>query len=173
VTRGRIEILVGVDFSRESLRALRAARALAGRCGGRVTIAHVRPTSNVRAAVIEERGDLLRRNPERLSAAMAQHYANRLGGLRLSGEKTVLLRGVPGRALCREARRGYALLVLGDRGRGRVASFVLGSTVQVVLARSTIPVLVVRRFALERNLRLRRTGPKESLLPTRQGNVTA
>ncbi|HJW14528.1 MAG TPA: universal stress protein [Thermoanaerobaculia bacterium] len=161
MTRGRIEILVGVDFSRQSLGALRAARALAVRCGGRVTIAHVRPTSNVRAAVIEERGDLLRGNPERLSAAMAEHYARRLGGLRFAkGEKTLLLRGVAGRALCREARRRYDLLALGDRGRGRVASFLLGSTVQVVLARSTIPVLVVRRSALTRNLRLRRTGER-------------
>jgi nucleotide-binding universal stress UspA family protein len=146
VTRGRIEILVGVDFSRESLRALRAARALAGKSGGRVTIAHVRPTSNARAAVIEERGDLLRGNPKRLSAAMAEHYGRLLRGLRLgSEEKTLLLRGGAGWELCREARSGYDLLALGDRGRGRVASFLLGSTVQVVLARSTIPVLVVRR----------------------------
>jgi len=146
VTRGQIKILVGVDFSRESLRALRAARALAGKSGGRVTIAHVRPTSNARAAVIEERGDLLRGNPKRLSAAMAEHYARLLRGLRVSSEeKALLLRGGAGWELCREARRRYDLLALGDRGRGRVASFVLGSTVQEVLARSTIPVLVVRR----------------------------
>jgi nucleotide-binding universal stress UspA family protein len=146
VARGRLKILVGVDFSSESLRALRAARELAAKSGGRVTIAHVRPISNARAAMMEERGDLLRENPKRLSAAMAQHYARRLRELRLGPEeKTLLLRGGAGWELCREARGRYDLLVLGRRGRDRVASFLLGSTVQAILARSTIPVLVVSR----------------------------
>ena len=135
-----------MDFSRESLRALNAARALAAKSGGRVTIAHVRPISNPRAAMNEERGDLLRGNPRRLSAALAEHYARRLRELRLGPEeKTLLLRGGAGWELCREARGPYDLIVLGDRGRGRVASFLLGSTAQAVLTRSKIPVLIVRR----------------------------
>jgi len=144
VARGRIRMLVGVDFSRESLGALRAARALAARVGGRVTVAHVRPSSNMRAAVVENRGDLLRGAPAGLTAALADHYARRLGRLRRprSEEKVLLLRGVPGPALCRESRRGYDVLVLGVRGRGRVARFLLGSTVQETIARSPIPVLV-------------------------------
>lgn len=146
MARGRIRILVGVDFSRESLGALRAARMLAGLVGGHITLTHVRPTSNMRAAVVEERGDLLRRPPAGLSATMADHYARRLAGLRRPGskEKVLLLRGVAAPALCREARRGYDLLVLGDRGRGRVATFLLGSTVQEAIARSPIPVVVTR-----------------------------
>ena len=61
-----------------------------------------------------------------------------------SKERTLLLRGAASPALCREARRGYDLLVLGDRGRGRVASFLLGSTVQAAIVRSPVPVLVTR-----------------------------
>lgn len=144
MARGRIRVLVGVDFSRESFRALRAARALAAKGGGFPTVAHVRPPSNVRAAVAEERGDLLRGSPERLSFAMERHYARRLGSLGQRGGRTILLRGAPARALCAEARRGYDLLAVGSRGRGRVAAFLLGSTVQEVLRRSTIPVLVTR-----------------------------
>jgi nucleotide-binding universal stress UspA family protein len=144
VARGRMRILVGVDFSRESLGALRAARALAAKEGGRITVAHVRPTSNMRAAVVEERGDLLRKPAAGLSDAIADHYALRLDRLRRpgSGERVLLLRGVAAQALCREARRGYDLLVLGSRGRGRVAAFLLGSTVRTVIVRSPIPVLV-------------------------------
>ena len=138
MARGRIRILVGVDFSRESLGALRAARKLARMVGGRITLTHVRPTSNMRAALVEERGDLLRRPPD--------HYARRLARLRRPGskEEVLLLRGDAAPALCREARRGYDLLVLGDRGRGRVAAFLLGGTVQEAIARSPIPVLVTR-----------------------------
>jgi nucleotide-binding universal stress UspA family protein len=144
VARGRIRILVGVDFSPESLGALRAARTLAAKVGGRVTVTHVRPTSDLRAAVVEERGDLLRGEPGRLSAALADHYANRLGRLRRprSNENVLLLRGGASPALCREARRSYDLLVLGGRGRGQVAAFLLGSTVQEAIARSPIPVVV-------------------------------
>jgi len=71
---------------------------------------------------------------------------NRLGRLRRprSNENVLLLRGVASPALCREARRGYDLLVLGERGRGRVAAFLLGSTVQETIARSPIPVVVAR-----------------------------
>jgi len=75
---------------------------------------------------------------------MRRHYEKRLTPLRTRGGRTVLLRGVPSRALCAEARRGYDLLVLGTRGRGRVASFLLGSTVQDALRRSPIPMMVTR-----------------------------
>jgi nucleotide-binding universal stress UspA family protein len=138
-----LRLLVGVDFSRESLRALRAAQRLVTRVGGSVTAAHVRSPSNVTAAVAEERGDLLRAT-HRLGEALEAHYAKRLAALRPPGGRTVLLRGVPSRALCAEARRGYDLLVMGTRGRGRVASFLLGSTAQDALRRSPIPLLIAR-----------------------------
>ena len=146
MARGRVRILVGVDFSRDSLEALRAARALAAKVGGRITLTHVRPASNMRAAVVENRGDLLRGEPGRLSTGLADHYARRLGRLRRprSDEKVLLLRGAASPALCREARHGYDLLVLGERGRGRVAAFLLGSTVQETIVRSPIPVVVAR-----------------------------
>lgn len=140
----KLRLLVGVDFSRESLRALRTAWDLAERVGGSVTVAHVRSPSNVTAAVAEERGDLLRGRPAGLSAAMQKHYAKRLASLGKPGGRTILLRGDPARALSQEARRGYDLLVLGTRGRGRVASFLLGSTLQDALSRSPIPILVTR-----------------------------
>ena len=143
--RPQIRILAGVDFSPESRRALRAARDLARSCAGTITIAHIRPLSDVKAAVAEDLGDLFRRPPGGLAAAIEEHYARRLDGVRLRDERILLLRGDPGPALCREARRGYDLLVLGNRGRGRVAAALLGSTVQVALHRSPIPILVVRR----------------------------
>ena len=75
---------------------------------------------------------------------MAKHYERRLERTCRRGERFVLLRGAAGPSLCREARR-HDLLVLGNRGRGRVAASLLGSTVQVALHVSPVPVLVVRR----------------------------
>lgn len=140
----RNRYLVATDFSPASGHALIAARALARQTGASLTIAHVRPTSDVRAAVYEERGDLLRSPAGTLREAMAEHYARRLRALAAAraGERTLLLAGAPDLALCREADRGYSLVVVGNRGRGALSSLFLGTTAQRVLARSPIPVLV-------------------------------
>ncbi|HEY6146634.1 MAG TPA: universal stress protein [Thermoanaerobaculia bacterium] len=144
--RKKLRLLVAVDFSPEALNALRVARDLASRMGGTLTVAHVRPLANARAAVVEERGDLLRAPARTLKDTIAAHYEERLRSVVRAdaGESFRLLRGKPSLELCREARRGYDLLVMGSRGRGRVAASLLGSTVQEVLARPPVPVVVVR-----------------------------
>ena len=141
-----LRVLVGVDFSPESNAAVRAARDLVKRTNGELTLAHVRPYSDVRAAVAEERGDLLRRPSGGIARAMAEHYEKRLAKTLRPGtrESIRLLRGDPARELCREAARGYDLLVTGTHGRGRTAAFLLGSTVQELLLRTPIPIVVVR-----------------------------
>jgi nucleotide-binding universal stress UspA family protein len=135
--------LVGVDFSPESRRALDAARRLARRSGASLTIAHVRPLSDIRAAVVEERGDILRQPAGELARQIATHYAKRFSTLARAGERTLLLRGTPNFSLVREAKKGYEMLVVGRGGRGGVEGVFLGSTVTRVLSRCSIPVLVV------------------------------
>jgi len=100
----------------------------------------------MRAAVAEERGDLLRGPSGGIARAMTEHYEKRLGKMLRPGtrESARLLRGDPARELCREAARGYDLLVTGTHGRGRTAAFLLGSTVQELLLRTPIPIVVVR-----------------------------
>ncbi len=140
-----LRILVGVDFSPHSRAALRAARDLVKRTGGELTLAHVRPISDIRAAVVEERGDLLRRPPASLAKAVSAHYEEKFEKLagRRKNESYRLIRSDPAPGLSREASRGYDLIVLGTRGRGAGAEFLLGSTVQEVIHRSPIPVVVV------------------------------
>lgn len=140
-----LRALVALDFSPESLAALKAARDLVKRTRGEITVVHVRPLSDVRAAVLEERGDLLRLPAGGLANAIAEHYESRFSKVLGRGktESIRLLRGDPARELLRESRRGYDLIVMGNRGRGRVAAFLPGSTVQEMLVRSPIPMLVV------------------------------
>jgi nucleotide-binding universal stress UspA family protein len=140
-----LRVLVGVDFSPESRAAVRAARDLVKRTSGDLTLAHVRPVSDIRAAVVEERGDLLHLPSGSLARTIAAHYAERLGKMarRRKNESYRLLRGDPAPGLCREAARGFDLLFLGTRGRGRATAFLLGSTVQEVVHRSPIPIVVV------------------------------
>lgn len=142
-----LRILVGVDFSTQSRAAVRAARGLVDRTGGELTLLHVRPISDVRAAVVEERGDFLRLPSGRLAGAVSQYYEVRLAALTRRGRKKKeswkVVRGDPAPSLRREADRGYDLLFMGTRGRGRGTAFLLGSTVQEVLHRSRVPVVVV------------------------------
>ncbi|HYX20327.1 MAG TPA: universal stress protein [Thermoanaerobaculia bacterium] len=141
--RNGLRILVAIDFSPESEEALRAARELSARTRARLTLVHVRPHSDIRAAILEERGDLLKGRAGSLRKAMARHYRERLESSAKGGrrEALALRSGKPGRALLREVRGGYDLLVMGSRGRGGVAAALLGSTVQEVLTRSPVPVL--------------------------------
>ena len=137
-------VLVAVDFSTESRQACRAARGLVSVTGGSLTVAHVRPFSDLRAAVFEDRGDLLKKKTPGLRKAMAHHYEQLLSDMIQEGdERSVLLRGKPALELCHEAGQNHDLLVMGSRGRGGVASMLLGSTVQEVLTLSKVPVMVI------------------------------
>jgi len=143
-TRGP-RYLVGADFSGHSREALRNVRALIRKSGGEATLVHVRPSSDIRAAVDEDRGDLLGLAPSRLRRELAGHYRRKLreAARALPGASTRLLRGRPAERLCGHAAKGYDVLVLGGRGRGAVARALLGSTVQYALRHSPIPVVVV------------------------------
>ncbi|HEY6928509.1 MAG TPA: universal stress protein [Thermoanaerobaculia bacterium] len=143
--RPKLRLLVAVDFSRASDRALRAAAGIAKRTGASVTIAHVRPYSDLKAAVVENLGELARLPRRRLREGLAEHYGSLLekSRKRIPGARTLLLAGWPAGTIVREARRGYDLLVVGSRGRGAVSRALLGSTTQELLHRSRVPVVVV------------------------------
>lgn len=140
-----LRLLVAVDFSPQSLRALREAREILERAGGALTVIHVRPHSDVRAAVLEERGDLLKRPEGALRKEIAAHYESRLSLLVRPARKESwkLRRGKPAVEICREARRGYDLIVAASRGGGAATRLLLGSTVQELLTGSPIPVVVL------------------------------
>jgi nucleotide-binding universal stress UspA family protein len=138
-----LRMLVAIDFSPHSERALRAARKLKQRAGGTLTLLHVRPSSDVRAAVVEERGDLV--NSPELRRGMLEHYRDRLDPI-VRGRPDEVWKIRTGRAaveLAREAARGYDIIVAGPRGAGAAVRVLLGSTVQELLQRAPIPVLVV------------------------------
>jgi nucleotide-binding universal stress UspA family protein len=139
------QFLVGIDFSAGSRKALAEARRLAALCGASITLAYVRPFSDVRAAVLEERGDLVRAGGKVLARELAGHFETRLARWvrAAEGERGVVLRGAPDIALTREASRGYSLLVIGTKGSNALATLLLGATVERALARATIPILVV------------------------------
>jgi nucleotide-binding universal stress UspA family protein len=140
-----LRLLVGTDFSKGSAKALATARSLVERAGGTIVIAHARPVADLRAAVVEERGDLIRGSaPGGLKRAIQEHYDKKLSRLvRGRGESFLVLKGEPAWALAKEAARGYDYLVIATRGLGGAASLLLGSTARAILWHAKTPVIVV------------------------------
>jgi nucleotide-binding universal stress UspA family protein len=136
-------LLVPVDFSPASLKALREAGRLADAMVATLTLLHVRPVADIAAAIAEGREDLLKGTSRALAAALARHYAGRLETLakRSGAVEARLASGRASREIVKAAR-GFDLVVMGRTGRGGVSGL-LGGTTGKVLAACPVPVVVV------------------------------
>ena len=143
MTRATVSVLVPVDFSPASIKALREAAKLADAMGASLTLLHVRPISDVRAAIDEGREDLLEGPSRALASGMKRHYAERLAALaaRSGAVETRLASGRASREIVRAAK-GFDLVVMGRTGRGGLSGL-LGGTTHKVLAACSVPVVVI------------------------------
>jgi nucleotide-binding universal stress UspA family protein len=135
-------ILVAVDASPASARAVECARKLAKLTDATVLLVHAYPK------VADYLGE------PNLSNTIAKHLerANELveplaESLKADGIVTITeeLEGPPADAILRVAEaRNVDLIVMGARGLGSLGSLLLGSVSQKVLAHATCPVMIVR-----------------------------
>ncbi|MFI2414385.1 universal stress protein [Streptomyces sp. NPDC018947] len=134
-------ITVGLDGSPESRAAAEWAAREAALRGLRVRLLHVRqpdPEPVARAPF--------------LGAETLQHFSERVPretaeglGLRHPGVEVIIEQrtGAPADVLA-DAADGAELLVLGSRALGRLGGFLVGSVGQSVIARTDVPVVLVR-----------------------------
>lgn len=80
--------------------------------------------------------------------------------------RSVVTRAEPARALAAESR-GAAMLVVGSRGRGRLAGAVLGSVSQAVLRDARCPLAVVGGVAATATTNARAGGPGPGVVESR------
>jgi nucleotide-binding universal stress UspA family protein len=132
-------ILVPVDFSPESARALDYARTLGGRFRGQVFVLHVLPPSRgLSGRWSAEEG----REARWRARVGMQAFLGATGGA--AGCQVVFATGTPFAAILEEARRLRAdLIVLGRRGSGETEAALLGRTAAEVVRRALVPVLTV------------------------------
>ncbi len=130
------EVLVPFDGSELSEFATPYAAEIARRSGGRITL--VRALSE--PAIVTD----IPRNLLRQVTAAARKELEDAGG-RVDGVpvKTLLIEGLPGDVVQREAKK-CDLIVMTTQGRGGVSRLVLGSVTERVIRTSPVPVLVVR-----------------------------
>ncbi|MFI1204206.1 universal stress protein [Streptomyces sp. NPDC020883] len=131
---GTLPVIVGVDGSPDSERALRWAAEAARARSAPLQVVHVWPYATAeRAAAGEQGGDPV------LTELRDRPF--------LAGLPEVAFRGLSGLADAELPALGAEgrLLVLGSRGRGGFASLLLGSNGLACAARSACPVVVVPR----------------------------
>ncbi|MFD0367453.1 universal stress protein [Streptomyces sp. NPDC127114] len=132
-------VVVGVDGSEHSLRALEWALGTARSLEAPLTVAHVRSEAlQLGSARIESLGPAPEL-PDTVVDALAAEVGPRAEGVDV---RYASLDGSVVDALA-EAARGARLLVVGSRGRGGFASLLVGSNSRALAASAPCPVVVV------------------------------
>ena len=136
-------IVVGMDFTEGSRRALQAVRFLGAQEGARIRLVHAYPKPALRMSGAEAR---------RFKAAVAVAETDEARELSRIAEQSrraglevdaVAVEGKPAQVLLAQAKRAKAgLIAVGTSGRKGVGAMFLGSTAQAVLRESPVPVLV-------------------------------
>jgi nucleotide-binding universal stress UspA family protein len=136
------KILVAVDHSEISDRAVLAARDLAVLSNGEVWVLHLREREmGVKTGVMIPDETTAEANAEVAKSVDVLTQA----GVKAHGEVRNTIFGYAGREIVSDAKELNAdVIVMGSRGRGDIAGLLLGSTAHKVIHLSDRPVLVVR-----------------------------
>ncbi len=139
--RARACVLVGFDGSPESTTALRVGAREAAKRGALLRVAEVYRWAHKDQHMPREG---VRQRARRLYASLRMEVDDVLAGLRAEEVPEVALSLVPGSAGPRLVQMSnYAdLLVVGRRGRGAVASVLLGSVSRYCLHHAHCPVMI-------------------------------
>jgi nucleotide-binding universal stress UspA family protein len=142
-------ILIPTDGSPRSARAIKAGLRLALETGARVTGYHAADPVHVRYGEgFAANREIVRELERRQLEAAKKHLAPLARAARAAGVRFDTLTDTPASAyegIVRAAKKGKCdAIVMASHGRGGLASALLGSVTQEVLARSRIPVMVTR-----------------------------
>jgi nucleotide-binding universal stress UspA family protein len=143
-------VVVGVDGSDSSLRAVEVAVRMAARSGRSVRIVHafVWPLMRIPPHLVpvppvpagEEAAGGLQQDAQRIVEQAQQRARQVDAAVPTLGE---VVTGGPAAVLVHQSERAH-LLVLGDRGLGGFAGLLLGSVAEQVSAHAHCPVMIVR-----------------------------
>ena len=136
------KILVAVDHSEVSDRALDAARDLALLAEGEVWVLHMRE----REVAVKTGVSLSDESMDEARAAVAAAVDKlTAAGVNAHGDVGTTLFGYAARNIVDDAKEhDVDVIVMGSRGRGDLAGLILGSTAHKVIHLADRPVLIVR-----------------------------
>lgn len=138
------KILVPVDGSAFSFRAVKTAASLAEKYGSEVTLLYVVTMPFTSTAVSPEVGVIIPQHIfDELEAEGHKILAQAATDLSQAVVKTQIRTGHPAMEIIDEAKNGYNLIVMGSRGLGELRGFVMGSVSDRVTHHSGCTVMVV------------------------------
>lgn len=139
-------VLVPVDFSETSGRALAYARMMAEKFHASLHLLHVIPDPQTKAMPVVAAGAAavaVEETRQAMEADARQQLADIDGGS--AARDATIQFGHPFVEIVRFARdRKVDLIVMGTHGRGAIAHMLLGSVAEKVVRKATCPVLTVR-----------------------------
>ena len=149
-------ILVPVDFSPDSLAALKAGLVVAQKLACPLTVLHVIHDPSNRPGFYHSRnaGFTVIEGMEEAAKEMMEEFLSQNDILNVAESAgvdmtTVLLRGLPVTQILHHAQTANVdLIVMGSRGRTGLSSLLIGSRAQRVVQLSPIPVMVVKAEAV-------------------------
>ena len=135
------KVLVAIDRSENSKRALAAAQQLASLSDGEVRILHLREQE-----VIPRMGLVADESPEEAHLWLESAVDElRNAGVKVTGEVRNTIYGQAAREIVVDARlHDVGVIVMGSRGRSDLTGLFLGSTAHKVIHLTDRPVLIVR-----------------------------
>jgi len=139
-------LLVAVDFSELSPKAIEYAVRLANNRGRKVDLLHVALHSlpaHVEAHAPSEVLDKIRKSEQHTAVTNLEALMEAHVPLALRGE-ILLRRGPPADTICQTAADAYEIVVVSTRGRTGLAHVLIGSVAERVVRYSPTAVLVVR-----------------------------
>lgn len=134
-------VLLAVDSSEHSERAIPVAGELAKRFGSEVLVA------NVREVVLLARSGLIAKKTSDESLTLVQQVVERLvkAGVNARGESFTALQSGAAKGILEEAKKFEAnLIVMGTRGHSALTGVLLGSVAHEVIHHAECSVMVVR-----------------------------
>jgi len=135
------KVLVAIDCSENSKRALAAAHKLASLSDGEVRVLHLREQE-----VIPRMGLVADESPEEAHLWLESAVDElRNAGVKATGEVRNTIYGQAAREIVADAvLHDVGVIVMGSRGRSDLTGLLLGSTAHKVIHLTDRPVLVVR-----------------------------
>ncbi len=141
------KILVPVDGSSKSLKALDCANALAELTGGKLVVLHVIKHLQFSHSFSDEMMlENINKGREAFAQRLLEGMKKQLNPVILAKSEFILVEGqVPAEVIIDEAKeRGCDAIVMSSRGLGGAESLLLGSVSHAVLNMTDMPVLIVR-----------------------------